>query len=55
MAHRQTGDHLKLLAVRDAAVIFTPRHFVRVDREVRASDMVVRADLRAPQAIAGPS
>jgi hypothetical protein len=50
MGHRQPGDGAELVAVRDAAVIFTPRNFVRIGREVRPGDMVVRADLGAAQA-----
>jgi hypothetical protein len=42
------GDQV-LFAVRDATVVFAPRHFGGVGVQIRIGDMVVRPDFSAPQ------
>jgi hypothetical protein len=44
-----TDDPTPLRAVRDAAVIFPPRAFVRVGLEQVAADSMVNAELSAPE------
>lgn len=39
-----------LLAIRDAAIVFAPRHFAGIGHEVRPGDMVMRADLSPAKA-----
>lgn len=50
MRQRGVDRHKILLAIRDAPVVLTPRHFGCVGIQVRTGDVVMRADFGAPQA-----
>jgi hypothetical protein len=39
-----------LFAIAHAAVVFAPRHFARISRQVRPRDMVMNANFSATQA-----
>lgn len=47
MGHGGARRDQELLAVRNAAVVFPPSHFLRVGLKVGPGDMMVRPDLRA--------
>lgn len=50
MRQRRRSSQQELLAVGNAAVVFPPRHFDRVGREVRAGDVVMNTNLSAADA-----
>lgn len=50
MLWRRVGGDQILFTVADAVVVLPPSQFARIDRDMRAGDMIVNTDLRATQA-----
>jgi len=42
--------HQIKFTIADAAIVFTPRHFICIGIQIRASDMMMRANLSTTQA-----
>jgi len=47
--HRQPDDAVDLLAVADAAVVLTPRHFLDVTEKIPPGDVMMMPEFAAPQ------
>ena len=50
MRQRRVRSHQIKLAIANPAVVFTPRHFGGVSRQVAPADMMMRANLSPAQA-----
>ena len=47
LVHREASDTVRLVAIRHAAMVLTPRAFLRIAEQVRAGDMMIVAGLGA--------